>query len=232
MRLHHSLGRKNTFIRNYIGRSTKKFARIIARIVLELQYMIIERMLYEQLCKLVSNFLSKSIFGHSVSLSINVPLVCNDHFLAEVLHLVIRSGELPFQPFAGTRKDRAMMKRILDTKPTGCISGLEESSGGEILWSQTLPKSCRLSTDLKQRLEILLRRLLESNRNKLMTFREFFNETDRIFHLIPIYYLNLKRFILTCHYFEPNQSIIDLFDQLKQQNHDRNDEQYYCLFQK
>lgn len=124
------------------------------------------------------------------------------------------------------------MKHILDNKPTGCISGIEDSPGGDIIWSKTLPESCRLSTDLKQRLELLLRRLLESNRNKLMTFKEFFNETDRIFHLIPIYYLNLQRFNLTCNYFEANQPITDLYDHLKQQNRDRNDEQYYCLFQK
>jgi hypothetical protein len=65
-----------------------------------------------------------------------------------------------------------------------------------------------------------------------MTFREFFNETDRIFHLMPIYYLNLKRFILTCNYFEPTQSITELYEQLQQQNKDRNHEDYYCLFQK
>ena len=164
--------------------------------------------------------------------------------------LDIISGELPFQPFAGTRKDRNMMKRILETKPTGCISGkrrgvffflrsidsfssgIEEAPGEEIQWSNTLPESCRLSSDLKQRLESLLRRLLESNRNKLMTFKEFFSETDRIFHLIPIYYLNLKRFILTCNYFEPSQSITELYTQLQQQNNDRNHDDYYCLFQK
>ncbi len=33
-------------------------------------------------------------------------------------------GELPFQPFAGTRKDRTVMKHILNSKPTGCISGM------------------------------------------------------------------------------------------------------------
>ena len=124
------------------------------------------------------------------------------------------------------------MKRILDTKPTGFISGIEDTPGGEIQWSKTLPESCRLSTDLKQRLEILLRRLLESNRNKLMTFGEFFNETDRIFNLMPIYYLNLKRFILTCEYFEPTQSITKLYEQIQVQNHDQNHEDYYCLFQK
>jgi hypothetical protein len=110
--------------------------------------------------------------------------------------------------------------------------GIEETLDGEIQWSKTLPKWCRLSNDLKQRLESLLRRLLESNRNKLMSFKEFFNETDRIFHLMPIYYLNLKRFNLTCNYFEPTQPITELYEQLRQQNNDRSHEDYYCLFQK
>jgi len=110
--------------------------------------------------------------------------------------------------------------------------GIEDTPGGDIQWSKTLPESCRLSMDLKQRLEMLLQRLLESNRNKLMTFREFFNETDRIFNLIPIYYLNLKHFILTCNYFEPTQSITKLYDQLQQQNNEKNHDEYYCLFQK
>ncbi|UJR22056.1 hypothetical protein I4U23_025124 [Adineta vaga] len=141
------------------------------------------------------------------------------------------TGELPFQPYAGTRKDRAGMKRILETKPPGYISGIENTPGGKIQWSKTLPASCRLSKDLKERLEMLLQRLLESDRNKLMTFKEFFQETDQIFHLIPIYYLNLKRFILTCNYFEPSQSITKLYDQLTRQNNDENHEDYYCLFQ-
>jgi len=138
------------------------------------------------------------------------------------------SGELPFQPFYGTRKDRAVMKRILDTKPDGYISGIEEKPGAEIQWSKTLPESCRLSKDLKHGLEMLLQRLLESNRNKLMSFPEFFATTDRIFHLMPIYYLNLKTFALTCSYFEPKQSISNFYDILKHND----DEEYYCLFQK
>ncbi len=45
-------------------------------------------------------------------------------FLENDLLLYLIQGELPFQPFAGTRKDRNMMKRILETKPAGCISGI------------------------------------------------------------------------------------------------------------
>lgn len=79
---------------------------------------------------------------------------------------------------------------------------------------------------------MLLQRLLESDRNKLMTFQEYFQETDKIFYLMRIYYLNLKRFTITCSYFEPTQSIVKLYDQLKQENNDISDEDYYCLFQK
>ncbi|CAF1068442.1 unnamed protein product [Rotaria sordida] len=141
------------------------------------------------------------------------------------------TGELPFQPFAGARKDRAVMRRILDSKPTGVISGIEKIQGGEIKWSKTLPDSCRVSPSLKYRLELLLQRLLESQLNKLMKFQEFFNETDRILNLMPIHYLNLKRFQLSCGYFEPTQSIMKLYDELIQQNGDENNVDYYCLFQ-
>lgn len=141
------------------------------------------------------------------------------------------TGELPFQPFAGTRKDRTVMKRILRTKPSGHISGMETTQGGEIQWSRTLPDSCRLSSSLKARIENLLQRLLESDPAKLMTFNEFFRQTDFILNLKPIYYLNLKRFQLTCAYFEPTQSITKLYDELRIQNGDKNNEEYYCLFQ-
>ena len=112
------------------------------------------------------------------------------------------------------------------------ILGIEESNNGSIQWSKSLPASCRLSSGLKQHLERLLQQLLESDRRKLMTFTDFFRETDRIFNLIPIYYINLKRFQLTCGYFEPNQSIMKIFDELRVTNRDTNKEDYYCLFQK
>lgn len=111
-------------------------------------------------------------------------------------------------------------------------SGVEKTPGGDIQWSKTLPASCRLSASFKRRLEALLQRLLESDRNRLMSFQEFFNETDRVLNLIPIYYLNLKRFQLTCAYLEPSQSTTKLYDELHQQNDDKNNEEYYCLFQK
>ncbi|CAF0780092.1 unnamed protein product [Didymodactylos carnosus] len=139
------------------------------------------------------------------------------------------TGELPFSPFNGTRKDRTTMKEILVQKPDGVISGIQNSSGGAIEWSKTLPASCRLSPSLKRRLEALLPRLLESNRLKLMKFSDFFSEADRLLNTVPLYYLNLKTFNLTCTYFEPSQSITQLYDSLKKYNNDSGD--YYCCIQ-
>ncbi|CAF3323409.1 unnamed protein product [Rotaria sp. Silwood2] len=141
------------------------------------------------------------------------------------------TGELPFQPFAGIRKDQVVMTRILNSKPIGAISGIEKVPGGEIQWSKTLPDSCRLSSSLKNRLEMLLQRLLESQLNKLMRFEDFFNETDDLLNLMPIYYLNLKHFKLSCDYFEPTQSIMKLHDELIKRNVEENHVEYYCLFQ-
>ncbi|CAF0737153.1 unnamed protein product [Didymodactylos carnosus] len=139
------------------------------------------------------------------------------------------TGELPFSPFNGTRKDRATMKEILVQKPDGVISGIQHTSGGAIEWSKTLPASCRLSPSLKQRLEALLPRLLESNGSKLMKFGDFFREADRLLNTVPLCYLNLKTFDLTCTYFEPSQSITQLYDALKKHNNDNGE--YYCCIQ-
>ncbi|CAF4566301.1 unnamed protein product, partial [Rotaria magnacalcarata] len=104
--------------------------------------------------------------------------------------------------------------------------------GEQIEWSKKLPDTCRLSPGLKRRLELILSRLLESKIDRLMTFEEFFKETDHVLNLVQIYYLNLKRFKLTCAYFEPTQSILKLYDELLEQNDDENSINYNCLFQK
>ena len=49
---------------------------------------------------------------------------------------------------------------------------------------------------------------------------------------MPIYYLNLKRFHLSCSYFEGTQPISKLYEELHEQNSDQNGEEYHCLFQK
>ncbi len=85
---------------------------------------------------------------------------------------------------------------------------------------------------MKDILEKLLSRLFETNHDRLMKHEEFFAEVDEILHLIPVYYLNLKRLTLTCTYFPANDPINKLFDQIRQENGDEANIEYYCLFQK
>lgn len=103
---------------------------------------------------------------------------------------------------------------------------------GEILWSQSLPNWCRLSSHLKAMLESLFLRLFETNQGLLMKYEEFFNKIDQIIHLIPIYYLNLKKLTLTCTYLKSDDSIDDLFDEIREENNDGDGINYHCLFQK
>jgi hypothetical protein len=81
-------------------------------------------------------------------------------------------------------------------------------------------------------LEKLLARLFETHQDQLMKHEEFFDEVDKIINLIPVYYLNLKCLKLTRSYFPANDSINKLFDQIRQENGDEANIDYYCLFQK
>ncbi len=110
--------------------------------------------------------------------------------------------------------------------------GTQLTHNGEIQWSKGLPGWCRLSLTLKDMLEKLLSRLFETNQERLMKHTEFFDQIDQILDLIPIYYLNLKRLTLTCTYLPAHDSINKLFDQIREENNDEINVDYYCLFQK
>jgi hypothetical protein len=112
------------------------------------------------------------------------------------------------------------------------ILGIQSTHNGEIHYSKELPEWCRLSLNLKDMLEKLLSRLFETNQDRLMKHEEFFNEIDKIITLIPIYYLNLKRLTLSCTYFHGDHSINKLFDEIRKENSDEINLDYYCLFQK
>jgi len=112
------------------------------------------------------------------------------------------------------------------------ILGVQNTYDGEIQWSKVLPEWCRLSLNLKEMLEKLLSRLFETTQDRLMKHEEFFDEIDRIINLIPIYYLNLKKFTLTCAYFPADYSIDKFFDRIRQENGDAINVEYRYLFQK
>jgi hypothetical protein len=123
------------------------------------------------------------------------------------------------------------MKQILRSIPIGNISGIQYEYNGDIQWTKTLPEWCRLSSNLKEMLEKLLSRLFETNQDQLMKHEEFFDEIDKILNLIPIYYLNLNKFTLTCASFQKDHLINKLFNHIQQENDDKTNTNYYCLFQ-
>lgn len=141
------------------------------------------------------------------------------------------TGRLPFLPYEGTRADQDTMEHILNSIPPGHISGVQLTPKGEIQWSKTLPEWCRLSSNLKEMLEYLLARLFETDDNKLMKHEEFFDEIEKILSFIPIYYLNLKRLTSTCTYIHKDQPINKLIDQIREENGDDENVEYFCLFQ-
>ncbi|CAF3595707.1 unnamed protein product [Adineta steineri] len=141
------------------------------------------------------------------------------------------TGQLPFQPYNSTNNDRNLMKQILTSIPMGSISGIQDTYNGDIRWSKVLPEWCRLSSNLKKMLEKLFSCLFETNQARLMKHEEFFNEVNKIIDLIPIYYINLKKFTLTCAYFQADDSIHKFFDYIRQENDDEMNVEYFCLFQ-
>ena len=55
------------------------------------------------------------------------------------------TGALPFQPFLGWRVAKDVMYEMTSKKPHGSISGRQLSNNGQIIYSDDLPDTCRLS---------------------------------------------------------------------------------------
>ncbi|KAL7674472.1 hypothetical protein ACOME3_000751 [Neoechinorhynchus agilis] len=55
------------------------------------------------------------------------------------------TGQIPFRPFAGVRKDYPTMLKIIKEKPTGCLSGVQRQENGPIDYFEKFPKTCGYS---------------------------------------------------------------------------------------
>lgn len=55
------------------------------------------------------------------------------------------TGQLPFQPFLGGRVAKDVMYEMTSRKPPGAIAGRQFSTNGQIIYSDDLPETCRLS---------------------------------------------------------------------------------------
>ena len=100
------------------------------------------------------------------------------------------TGSLPFRPFGG-RRNRHMMHHITTTKLPGVISGVQKEENGPILWSNSLPSTCRLSLGLKELIRELLAGMLEPDATRMMKFDQFFQMVSSIVNKIPVHVFNV-----------------------------------------
>ncbi|XP_052779106.1 serine/threonine-protein kinase TBK1-like isoform X2 [Mya arenaria] len=88
------------------------------------------------------------------------------------------TGRVPFQPHQG-RSNKLVMFEMIAKKPFGVIGVEQKSDGGDLIWITELPNQ-RYSRWLRDALTDILKRLMEGDPTKAMTFDAFFNAADDI----------------------------------------------------
>ncbi|KAK2862307.1 hypothetical protein Q5P01_001840 [Channa striata] len=110
------------------------------------------------------------------------------------------TGSLPFTPFEGPRRNKATMFKITTEKPTGAITGIQQSEGGPIEWSYHLPHSCQLSQGLRIQLVPVLAGILEADQERCWGFDQFFTATTDILQREPVHIFSLQQAMAYCIY--------------------------------
>ncbi|XP_053310397.1 inhibitor of nuclear factor kappa-B kinase subunit epsilon [Spea bombifrons] len=103
------------------------------------------------------------------------------------------TGNLPFIPFGGPRKNKVTMHKITTEKPPGTIAGVQRKENGAIEWIYELPVNCQLSVALKTHVESILPNILEADQEKCWGFDKFFSETNKILERMAIHVFSLPQ---------------------------------------
>ncbi|XP_045164441.2 serine/threonine-protein kinase TBK1-like isoform X2 [Mercenaria mercenaria] len=98
------------------------------------------------------------------------------------------TGRVPFLPYQG-RNNKALMFQMIAQKEFGVIAGEQRTQNGDVIWTKELPSTCKMSRWLKDALTEILKRLLEGDPNKAMTFDTFFMAADDILsrHIVYVF---------------------------------------------
>ncbi|KAM5170615.1 serine/threonine-protein kinase TBK1 isoform 1-T2 [Mantella aurantiaca] len=106
------------------------------------------------------------------------------------------TGNLPFRPYEGPRRNKEVMYKIITGKPSGAISGVQKAENGPIEWSWDLPRTCNLSIGLQDLFTPVLANILEADQEKCWGFDQFFAVTSDIFHRSVIHVFSLQQMTL------------------------------------
>lgn len=116
---------------------------------------------------------------------------CVDKWALGVTLFHAATGNVPFKPYGGARRNRQTMFLIISQKPRGKICGVQETENGKIQWSSEFPTSCNISSGLKSRLVPLMSGLLEANNLHQWSYETFFREADILDNAVPVHILNI-----------------------------------------
>ncbi|XP_067684525.1 inhibitor of nuclear factor kappa-B kinase subunit epsilon-like [Haliotis asinina] len=93
------------------------------------------------------------------------------------------TGDIPFKPYGGVRKNRSVMFMMITCKPSGTISGEQRSPSEDIRWKKTLPVTCNLSPTIRDRTASIIAGLLEADRCRQWTFQTLEDSVQRLVSL-------------------------------------------------
>ncbi|KAI0981538.1 hypothetical protein GJ496_005292 [Pomphorhynchus laevis] len=124
------------------------------------------------------------------------------------------TGQLPFRPYIGVRKDYQTMLRIVKNRPQGTLSGIQVTPKGPIEYKENLPSSCRLSIHLKEKLKLILRNLLDSQIHIDYTADQYYKDSKQIFDLVAISVLDSRTLECPRIYASPYQSLFGIGNQI------------------
>jgi len=142
----------------------------------------------------------------------------------------VATGQLPFRPYEGIRKNRELMYRLTSGKALGVISGVQLSADpNNIEWSRELPQNCSLSRGARMLVTPLLQGLMENDTSKLLSFDRFFADVNTICKKHCVHVISIDSCRAVRVYIDPNQTLSRLQELIAQQTSLHASQQYLLL---
>ncbi|XP_041349809.1 serine/threonine-protein kinase TBK1-like [Gigantopelta aegis] len=120
------------------------------------------------------------------------------------------TGDVPFKPFGGSRHNRDTMFQMIKHKPPGAISGVQIVQHGAISWRKTLPDTCNITKNLRQKVEPVINDLLQCSSR----ITSFLINSSKLLQMILVFVINADEATQISLYIPPCLSYEELMDQL------------------
>ncbi|XP_057296093.1 serine/threonine-protein kinase TBK1-like [Hydractinia symbiolongicarpus] len=133
-----------------------------------------------------------------------------------VTYYHLATGELPFRPIGG-RQNKDVMFRMITEKKQGVISCHQNPANGQLVFSSKLPENTRISLGLKNLITPILKGLLETNPEYMITHDDFFQKIKDIIDMKVFYVFSTKTSSMHCIYLRQEDNISNLQDVLASQ---------------